>query len=148
MADVPTLQCGGIATYHLLHVTSPKTGAPGSAPEALAPDGAVPVDVTQQPQFTDSLLQASRGTVFSEPGASSSSNNALVPLNESVEEFLTPKKAQMRPNISQLRHDMQWTLHAVQTFVRENELHTNEKAGAVLRAQQNHFQNIAQKWEQ
>ena len=78
------------------------------------------------------ILRASRGTYLSKPGASSSSSNALVPLNESVEEILTPKKAQMRQEINQLRHDMQWNLHAAQTFARENELHTGAEAEAVL----------------
>ena len=128
---------------------SPTTGAPGSAPVAIAPGGAAPMDVTQQPQFTGPILQASRGTDLSKQGASSSNSNALVPhLNESVEEFLTPKEAQMRQEINHLRHDMQWNLHAAQTFVRENELYTDEKAEAVLREQQKRFENIAQSWEQ
>ena len=99
------------------------------------------MDVTQPPQFTPPILQASRGTDLSQQGASSSSN-ALAP-QESVEEFITPKKAQMRQEINQLRHDMQWNVHAAETFVRENELHTDEKAEAVLREQQTRFENIA-----
>ena len=104
------------------------------------------MDVIQSSQFTPPILQASRGTDLSQQSASSG-GNALAP-QESVEELLTPKKVQMRQEINQLRHDMQWNVHAAETFVRENDLHIDEKAGAVLREQQMRFENIARQWEQ
>ena len=96
-------QCGGIAVYHLLQVMSPKLETP-SAPAALAP-GAAPMDVTLHPHFSAPNLHASRGTDLGMPGASSSDNASS--LSESVEEVLTPRKAQTRQEINQLRHDMQ-----------------------------------------
>ena len=104
------------------------------------------MDITLQSKFSGLASNRSRGTDLSMQGTSSSSN-ALAP-SESVEEFLTPKKAQMRQEINQLRHDMQWNVHAAETFVRENELQSDEKAEAVLRAQQISFENIARQWGQ
>ena len=56
-----------------------------------------------------------------------------------------PKKAQLKSEVNQLRHDMQFNLHAAHEFARKNELHSDQKAEAILAAQHHRFEATAAK---
>ena len=131
---------------------SPKVGASSDAPVVLTAGGAAPMEVTRQfqdPTVIERALIAHQSSQGTDLGANAASSSiALNPQNESVAEFLTPKKAQMRMEIEQIHRDMQWNVYEAQAFVKEHELHNDAKTEAVLRAQQQRFETTARHWEQ
>ncbi len=122
---------------------SPKTEAPEGAPANIAPGGSMPMDLTQstiaQPAYRDTQVNL---------GIVAPYNNQMIPqVYGPMSSNDTPQKAQLRAEVNQLQNDMQYNLHAAHEFVRKNELHTDQKAEALLAAQTHRFEATAAMWE-
>lgn len=100
------------------------------------------IDPSQRPSI---LTPMSQGTGLAGPAPSTSS---IVPSTmETVNEFVTPTKAQMRQAMNQMHYDMQYNVQAAHDFVRKNELQTDQKCEAILKEQQHRFEVTAREWE-
>ena len=133
MADLPHLQ-----------VMSPNEVDPRSAPNSFKPgqSGPMEIDPSQRPSI---LTPLSQGTGLTGPMPATSSN--MPSAMESVTEFVTPTKAQMRQAMNQMQLDMQHNVQAANDFVQKHELQSDRKCEAILKEQQQRFEHTAREWE-
>ena len=109
---------------------SPNEVDPRLAPNSFKPgqSGPMEIDPSQRPSI---LTPLSQGTGLTGPMPSTSSN--MPSAMESVTEFVTPTKAQMRQAMNQMQLDMQHNVQAANDFVQKHELQSDRKCEAILK---------------
>ena len=100
------------------------------------------VDPSQHPSI---LTPLSQGT--GPPGLMPATSSNMPSTVESVSEFVSPTKAQLRQAMNQMQLDMQHNVQAANDFVQKHELQSDRKCEAILKEQQQRFEHTAREWE-